>query len=185
MALTRARVVAGPPALRARVKQAIREALQRPSDPAETRANAALMRARMARDLRPHGPWDAKLRPGGLIDVEFIAQVLQLLHMTDAGFIGSQTTGTALRRLRDAGFLGAAQAGHLIEAEHLWRTILGMLRLTVGQTDSADIGSAGPLLRAAAAAGVPAVDTTDLLHKSEITAQQVRCLFQQYVGKTD
>ena len=37
----------------------------------------------MSRDLRPHGPWDVKLRPGGLIDVEFIAQVQQLIHIHD------------------------------------------------------------------------------------------------------
>ena len=34
----------------------------------------------MLRELPPDGPWDVKLRPGGQIEVEFIAQVLQLLH---------------------------------------------------------------------------------------------------------
>ncbi len=79
MALTRARVVAGPPALRRRVTAAIAEAIA--SGEAErTLADAAAMRARMARDLPPDGPWDVKLRPGGMVDVEFIAQALQLVH---------------------------------------------------------------------------------------------------------
>ncbi len=48
------------------------------------RADAAAMRARMLRDLPPEGPWDVKLRAGGQIEVEFIAQVLQLIHARDA-----------------------------------------------------------------------------------------------------
>ena len=72
MALTRARVVAGPAAFRQRVNQAIEAAIRRQQDPERIRLNATSMRGRMARDLRPHGPWDVKQRPGGLIDIEFI-----------------------------------------------------------------------------------------------------------------
>ena len=57
---------------------------------AEIRRDATSMRERMARELRPHGPWDVKLRAGGLIDIEFIAQVLQLIHARDPGFRRSQ-----------------------------------------------------------------------------------------------
>ena len=80
MALTRARVVAGPQALAARVAAAIAAALAQPADPARIRADAAAMRARLARDLPAAGPWDVKHRPGGLMEVEFIAQTLQLVH---------------------------------------------------------------------------------------------------------
>jgi glutamate-ammonia-ligase adenylyltransferase len=73
----------------------------------------------------------------------------------------------------------------LIRADRLWRTIQGMLRLTVGRTKEATLpaASAAPLLRAAAAAGMPAVDTIDLLHKSNALAQQVRAIFERQVGK--
>ena len=56
MALTRARVVAGPPALRARIEAAITEALAHAGDADRIRADAASMRARMLRDLPPDGP---------------------------------------------------------------------------------------------------------------------------------
>ncbi|MDQ2803032.1 MAG: bifunctional [glutamine synthetase] adenylyltransferase/[glutamine synthetase]-adenylyl-L-tyrosine phosphorylase, partial [Pseudomonadota bacterium] len=75
MALTRARVVAGPAEMRRKVNQAIEAAIRREQKPEQVRINATTMRQRMARDLRPHGPWDVKLRAGGLIDIEFIAQV--------------------------------------------------------------------------------------------------------------
>ena len=110
MALTRARVVAGPPEMRRRVTRAIDVAIRRQQEPDQIRLNATTMRTRMARDLRPHGPWDVKLRPGGLIDIEFIAQVLQLVQVHNTGFQTSQTTHIALRRLRDAGAIAKPDA---------------------------------------------------------------------------
>jgi glutamate-ammonia-ligase adenylyltransferase len=185
MALTRARVTAGPADMRRRVNQAIETAIRRQQEPDRILANAATMRERMARDLRPHGPWDVKLRTGGLIDIEFIAQALQLVHAHDAGFRRSQTTRIALQRLREAGVITRPEASLLIDAERLWRTIQGMLRMTVGRVEAAALpqASALPLLRAAAQAGVSAVDTDDLLQKSERIAQQVRMIFERYVGK--
>jgi glutamate-ammonia-ligase adenylyltransferase len=185
MALTRARVVAGPPALRKRVREAIEEAIRRDQEPERVRQNATTMRSRMARDLRPHGPWDVKLRPGGLIDIEFVAQVLQVVHSKGSEFRTSQTTRIALKRLSDAGFLDKADAAVLIRADRLWRTIQGMLRMTVGRTEAEALppASASPLLRAATVAGVAAVDTAELLHKSNALAQQVRAIFEHQVGK--
>jgi glutamate-ammonia-ligase adenylyltransferase len=185
MALTRARVVAGPPEMRRRVNQAIEIAIRRQQEPEQIRANATTMRKRMDRDLRPFGPWDMKLRPGGLIDIEFITQTLQLVHAQDPGFVRSQTTHIALQRLSQAGAITKPDTRLLIDAERLWRVIQGMLRMTVGRVEVAALphASALPLLSAAAKAGVSAVDTDDLLHKSEDIAQQVRTMFERYVGK--
>ena len=84
--------------------EAIEMAIRRQQEPARNRGNATSMRGRMARELRPHGPWDVKLRAGGLIDIEFIAQGLQLVHVAR-----SRTSAAARRRTwrcagwRDAG----------------------------------------------------------------------------------
>jgi glutamate-ammonia-ligase adenylyltransferase len=184
MALTRARVVAGPPGLRARVKQAIRQALYRPRDSAVVRADAVAMRVRMLKDLRPHGSWDVKHRAGGMMDVEFIAQVLQLIHAGAPGLLPDQAARVALRRLADAGLMDRGDSDALIQADLLWRTIQSVLRLTVGQTtaDTLPAAPAEPLLKAAARAGVAAVDTADLLHKSDLVAQQIRRLFTRLIG---
>jgi [glutamine synthetase] adenylyltransferase / [glutamine synthetase]-adenylyl-L-tyrosine phosphorylase len=187
MALTRARVIAGPADLRRRVNEAIEAAICRSIDAAGIRRNATSMRERMARELRPHGPWDVKLRAGGLIDVEFVAQVLQLIHARDTGFRRSQTTRVALRRLSVAGVIAKPDVAVLIEAERLWRTIQSMLRMTVGQVDSGTLpqASALPLLHAAAAAGVEAEDSDDLLRRVDEIAVLVRALFERYVGKVE
>jgi glutamate-ammonia-ligase adenylyltransferase len=185
MALTRARVVAGPAGMRLKVNRAIEAAIGRQQDPQQILANATTMRERMERDLRPHGPWDMKLRAGGLIDIEFIAQALQLVHARDAGFRGSQTTYVALRRLAAIGAISKPDARLLIEAERLWRTVQGMLRMTVGRVEAAALphASALPLLRAAAKVGVTADDADDLLRKSDDIARHVRTMFEHYVGK--
>jgi [glutamine synthetase] adenylyltransferase / [glutamine synthetase]-adenylyl-L-tyrosine phosphorylase len=184
MALTRARVVAGPAELRRKVNAAIEEAIRRPVAADVIRADAASMRERMMREIKPHGPWDVKARAGGLVDIEFIAQVLQLIHAGDAGFRRDQTTRVALRRLGAFGAIDPADARVLIEAERLWRTIQGMLRLTVGRLEGTELphASALPLLRAAAAAGVEAKDADGLLRAADGLALRVRELFLKYVG---
>jgi glutamate-ammonia-ligase adenylyltransferase len=181
MALTRARVVAGPPALRRRVEAAIAGALSHAGEPARIRADAAAMRARMLRDLPPDGPWDVKLRPGGQIEVEFIAQVLQLIHAHEAAQLCSTTTRTALERLAKVGRLAADDAALLIRADRLWRTIQGMLRITVGRgaRDALPDASAQALLRAVNSA----VDLEALRTTMDETAQQVRAAFVRYVGE--
>ena len=113
------------------------------------------MRARMLRDLPPDGPWDVKLRAGGQIEVEFIAQVLQLVHARDAArTVLARPRGSRCARLAEAGVLPAEDATLLIRADHVWRTVQGMLRITVGRGahDELPDASARALLRAAAEA---------------------------------
>jgi glutamate-ammonia-ligase adenylyltransferase len=185
MALTRARVVAGPAALRARIRDVIAQAIAQSGDPAKIRADAAAMRGRMARDLPPHGPWDVKQRPGGQIDVEFIAQVLQLVHARTHPEVCSPTTRVALRRLGDAGLLPAEDAAVLIHADHVWRTVQGMLRLTAnrGAPEALPEASARALLRGAAGCGIAAVDLPGLRTILDTLAQQVRAAFARHIGE--
>jgi glutamate-ammonia-ligase adenylyltransferase len=185
MALTRARVVAGPKALRHRVTAAIAEAIARAGDPAKIRSDAAAMRARMGRDQGLNGPWDVKHRLGGQIDVEFIAQVLQLASAASRPGVCSPTTRLALRRLADAGLLPEADSAVLVRADRVWRTVQGMLRIIVRRDvqESLPEVSARPLLRAAALAGAEAVDLPGLRGTLDELAQQVRTLFGRHVGE--
>ena len=120
MALTRARVLAGPVALGARVEALIAELLV--PDPARrVIADAAAMRDEMAAHKPAGGAWDVKLGPGGLVDLEFAVHARQL------------TTGIGLTpRLAEA--IDALEAAGLaptgIRAAHdLMTRLLVMLRL--------------------------------------------------------
>ena len=53
--------------------------------------------------------------------------------MPDEPGLCSPTTRIALRRLAKAGALPAEDAALLIRADHVWRTVQGMLRITVGR----------------------------------------------------
>jgi len=181
MALTRARVVAGPAGLRAKVEAAIAEAIAGAGDPAKIRADAAAMRARMLRDLPAEGPWDVKLRPGGQIEVEFVGQALQLIRPDTA----HPTLRLALRRLAVAGMLAEADAALLIHADHVWRTVQGMLRIVVDRSSGHDLpdASARPLLAAARAAKLEVADLAGLRAGLDHLAQQVRTIFVRYIGE--
>jgi glutamate-ammonia-ligase adenylyltransferase len=78
MALCRARAVFGSAAVRERVGAIIGDILRMDRDPAKVIADAAKMRADMARHKPPHSALDVKLGPGGLVDLEFAVHVLQL-----------------------------------------------------------------------------------------------------------
>jgi glutamate-ammonia-ligase adenylyltransferase len=126
LALTRARVVAGPADLRARVENVIRTALTAPRDKQQLLADVADMRGRLDRERPAKSPWDLKEVKGGLFDVEFMAQGLQLVH----GVLNVNTLD-ALAALAEAKALSAQDAGALIAAARLYTNVTQVLRLTV------------------------------------------------------
>ena len=75
------------------------------------------MRQLMARERPAGGFWDLKLHDGGLVDVEFAAQFLQLVHGTDDGPL-RQNTAAALAALAEA---GVAPTGPLADLAKAWR----------------------------------------------------------------
>jgi [glutamine synthetase] adenylyltransferase / [glutamine synthetase]-adenylyl-L-tyrosine phosphorylase len=82
MALTRARPVFGSPAARAEVAAVIDAVLKGERPVRDIAADARKMRGDMAAHKPPAGPLDAKLLPGGLVDLEFAVHTRQLVHRT-------------------------------------------------------------------------------------------------------
>jgi len=131
LALTRARVVAGPRRLTAKVTEAIRQAMQR-GDTASVLADTAAMRRRLLTEMPPQGFWDVKLRRGGLLEVEFIAQALQVRHARTKS-VANPMTRVALANLAAAGVIGSDEAGQLIAADAIWRASQGLFRIALGR----------------------------------------------------
>ncbi len=189
MALSRARVVAGPSRFRRTVTRAIAEALMPgAADTAPSlKRDAAAMRARVARDLPPRGPWDVKLRDGGLMEVEFIAQSLQLAG--DDASVRHPTTRIAFRRLARAGMLAKADARLLIEADRFWRALQSQLRILLGTATPTALEAALPpaaieaLLAGLGGPGRPAPDGLDeLVAACDAMARTVRAAFVRLIG---
>jgi [glutamine synthetase] adenylyltransferase / [glutamine synthetase]-adenylyl-L-tyrosine phosphorylase len=172
MALTRARVVAGPPALTAAIEATIAEVLRQPSDRGKIAADVRDMRARIEVEKGTQDIWDIKHHRGGLVDVEFIAQYLQLIHAHDHPQILDTNTITALEKLQIRGLLAAADAAILLPAAQLYNDLTQILRLCVEGPFHPDTAPDGLKSMLAAAAGVsdfPAVE--DLLRQrlAEVT----------------
>ncbi|NED84800.1 hypothetical protein G3I76_32485, partial [Streptomyces sp. SID11233] len=72
---------------------------------------------------------ELKLGPGGLRDVEFAVQLLQLVHgRTDTG-LRSPTTLAALAELADGGYIGRTDAFQLDEAYRFLRSLEHRIQL--------------------------------------------------------
>jgi glutamate-ammonia-ligase adenylyltransferase len=136
LALTRARVAwASSPAFAAACEVALEAALRRPRDRARTAADVREMRELMARERPPSGPWDLKLSPGGLVDVEFAAQFLQLAHAAGGGPL-RQNTGDALAALAGAGLADGAVLATLEQAWRMQQDLSQLLKVALD--DAAD-----------------------------------------------
>ena len=146
LALTRARVVwATGEAFAAAAQAAIDAALRRPRDRAATARDVREMRELMARERPPKGDWDLKLSPGGLVDIEFAAQFLQLAHAADGGPM-APNTAEALAAFRDARL---APAHPLADLERAWRLQQDLTQLLkVALEEGADPEAEPPAFRA-------------------------------------
>ncbi|RVB19320.1 bifunctional [glutamine synthetase] adenylyltransferase/[glutamine synthetase]-adenylyl-L-tyrosine phosphorylase, partial [Mesorhizobium sp. M7A.F.Ca.CA.002.10.1.1] len=127
MALARARAIAGDASLCSEVEAEVAAVLGQPRDAAKVMAEASEMRAMIEKEKPPRDLWDIKLIPGGLIDLEFIAQVAVITGQVGAG---PRVTGTAeiLSRL-SPGFANAGARQELFDAYALYLALTQMTRL--------------------------------------------------------
>src|SRR6266487_568900 len=131
-ALIKVRPAAGDRRLGERfVAEAARRVYPERFDPATVTA-VRHMKARVesSRAARAGGELQVKLGPGGLRDIEFAVQLLQLVHGRHDPALRSGTTLVALERLTAAGFVGRADAAQLAGAYRFLRTVEHRLQLT-------------------------------------------------------
>jgi glutamate-ammonia-ligase adenylyltransferase len=102
LAMCKARVAwSSHPGAAAWASEAIETALRRPRAATQTAADVRAMRELMAKERPAWGPWDMKLSRGGLVDIEFCAQHLEITGAAAGGPL-RQNTGEALLALADA-----------------------------------------------------------------------------------
>jgi glutamate-ammonia-ligase adenylyltransferase len=131
MALTRARVVwASADGFATWVASAIETALRRPRDRLAAARDAREMRALIAAEKPPSGLWDVKLAPGGLVDIEFVAQYLQIVGAADGGPLRPHTA-EALAALSEAGRADPAALAALADAWRLQQNITQLLKVAL------------------------------------------------------
>ncbi len=180
MALTRARPIAGPPALTQAIAGAARDALTRKRDPDKLVKDAAEMRERVAKEFRPRDIFDVKYARGGLLDCDFVAQYLQLRHAHAHPDVLDPNTCAALEKLAKKRLLDSKAAEELIAAAAMWHRIQGLLRLTAGSANPAE-APAGVQQALARAGGVG--DFKALEKKMRAMADKAYARFEALIEK--
>lgn len=180
MALTRARVVSATSGFDVEVEATIREVLCRPRDRDAIAGDALEMRRAIAQERPENDPWDLKYAAGGLIDIEFITQYLQLVNAADHQDILDYSTARALEKATRAGMLSVEDSEILRPATQLFHDLSQILRLCLpGKFDPKKTGPG--LLTLLARAG-DAPDFTRLEAHLLETQKRVRESFLRILG---
>jgi [glutamine synthetase] adenylyltransferase / [glutamine synthetase]-adenylyl-L-tyrosine phosphorylase len=180
MALTRARVISAPSEFRARIEKIIRDVLRRPRERASTANDVADMRRAIAQERGEGDIWDLKYAAGGVVDIDFIAQYLQLIHAAEKPDILNVSTLEVLDNAAKLGVLAPSDAEVLRSAARLYHDLIQILRLCV--TGKFKPETAGEdLLQVMARAG-DAPDFSALQARVKEIQVEVRRVFQEVVG---
>ncbi len=133
MALTRARVLSTDKVFRDEVAHSIRDLVTAKQDLSRLLTQVSDMRARLERDKPSQGTWDLKMRPGGLLDCEFLAQYWQLALSHDHPGILLGSTEEVFKAIDEAEIFDE-DIEELVGAVRFLRRLQGYLRLTLGET---------------------------------------------------
>ena len=180
MALTRARVISASPQFRGRIEAIIREVLTRPRAAASIAVDVADMRRAVALEKGEDDVWDIKYAAGGMLDVDFIAQYLQLVHAADKPDILNVSTLQVLDNALRLGLLAQSSAEILRSATRLYHDLTQILRLCVNDKFRPEIAGED-LLRIMARAG-DAPDFSSLEARVRETQAEVRRVFVALIG---
>lgn len=182
-ALLRARVVFGPPALATRIDSAIADALWGRSLDEAGAAEIADLRARVENELAAEGPnrINIKTGRGGIVDIEFLVQMLQLRSGAEHRQVRRRGTLSAIEGLRTVGVLSEADAETLAGHFRFLRRLEARLRLERDRPVEAldtDPEALGPL---AGRLGFDGDDPgSELLAAYRRTREEVRATYQRY-----
>jgi glutamate-ammonia-ligase adenylyltransferase len=179
MALTRARVISASPGFRAKIENIIREALTRPREPASVAKDVAEMRRAVALEKGEKDVWDLKYAAGGMLDIDFIAQYLQLVHAAAKPEILDVSTRQVLDNAARLGALPQAAAEILRSAAHLYHDLTQILRLCVSEKFRPE--SAGEDLQRLLARAGDAPVFSSLAARIKETEAEVRGVFREIV----
>jgi len=181
MALTRARVIASSSDdFTAKINGLMRDTLAKERGEAAVRADVSSMRGRIEKEKGSKDIWDLKQVAGGLVDVEFIAQYLLLVHANAHPDVLAQGTEDALKNAQKIGVLASGDADQLLQAERLYLRLTQVLRMTLDGKFSSDNCPRGVLDMLAHAAGTPDIKRLEL----EMADMQagIRALFERIIG---
>ncbi len=179
MALTKGRFVAGDASLGADLVQGVREVLGKRRDRAKLLADVADLRRRVDGEHGTTDPLRVKYVRGGLLDLEFLAQVLELADAAEHPAVLNPDTAGAYGALGKAGLLPAETAARLGRAVLFQRTVQAWLRACL--REEPDSTSVPPALLEAAARVAGTTSTRQLMAELVQTQAWVYQIFKDTI----
>jgi glutamate-ammonia-ligase adenylyltransferase len=163
MALSRARLVCGDSTLVADAERIIEDVLSKKVDVAKIAADVIEMRALIEKEKPPANIWDLKLIPGGLIDIEFIAQYLRLVAPAKGFGVEETNLNTAglLKFLGGAGLVDRNDLELCLAALALYTDLSQLVRLCVDGAFDAQTAPAGLIELVCQAGDCPDIPTLE------------------------
>jgi len=129
-AFTRTRFIAGNPQIAEKILGLIHDRILKIEFTKSLEQYIFQMREKMEQNIK-YGGMDIKLSSGGLTDIEFIAQILQMKHLKKFGKI-ERSTVKALENLTKYGFLKESERKTLIANYEFYREIEKFTRVSLG-----------------------------------------------------
>ncbi|MBI5190608.1 MAG: bifunctional [glutamate--ammonia ligase]-adenylyl-L-tyrosine phosphorylase/[glutamate--ammonia-ligase] adenylyltransferase [Nitrospirae bacterium] len=166
-ALTRARAVAGDPSLSEGFESLRLEILGRDTAWKDPAAEVRAMRRRMERELgkKGKGGFDIKYGRGGIVDVEFVAQYMQIVHGPAHMELLSADTVSALSALPPLGLMTGEDSSALVRSYDFFREIESKLRMTTSTPESRLPEDGEGLAALAARLGYTGSGAADVLYR--------------------
>jgi len=181
MALTRARVVHAADTLRAKLDPLIDTLLREPREATSVLHDVADMRQRIAGELPGTGVWSLKYVRGGLLDLEFIAQGLQLTTAADAPSILHRPTATVFEELAARGHMEREIAQALAETTRMFQDVESLFRLCLEGAPSEESIPAGLVRALTRVANMP--DLATLRAELAVREQYVLARYEELIGR--
>jgi glutamate-ammonia-ligase adenylyltransferase len=178
LALTRGRVLYSLGTFGRDVGSLVQEVLTRPADPQDLAASVVEARRRLRSPRNAHDP---RRRPGGLVDIEFLAQYLQLAHAAECPDVLRPNLWDALDALRHRGKIEPEDHRALRDAYSFGREVEARLRLIHNRTENALPDD--PAARQRLASRLGQRDGDALLADADRHASAVRELFDRLLAR--
>lgn len=177
MALTRARPIAGDESLSTFILGEIEDVLLAPVDVHKTAKDVREMRDLIEQEKPARDGWDFKLKAGGIIDLEFIAQ-FAVLTGREIRVPRPLATDEVLAGL-DPSFAEPALSDSLVQAHHFYTNLSQTIRLCLGSDASRDSFIPGMIDLICRAAELPDIERVE--HQLQEFSRTVRAAFKQLV----
>ncbi len=179
LALTRARVIHSPKPFKQHLKSLIRGMLSEKRDPLTFAEGVLDMYSRFRKAHPVTFPFRVKYTPGGLIELEYIAQYLQVKHAHLHPAVLSTNTVKAFKRLRKEGLLDQKAFTALMEAIALYTQVQGTMRLMGAR--QADEHTMTPGMERTLIYHTSDKDFETLRKKLTATQKNVENLFERFI----